>query len=153
MKMNTNTEKRVASLEPEFAKLVRKLLDLAYVNGLNAQIASGYRSPEEQDALYSVGRTRPGKIVTNAKRYQSAHNWKVAVDIFFLVNNKASWDRSMYFKLWNLAKGANLDKMGLEWAYNWKSFKEMPHFQLVGFDWREYCRNNYIDIKTLESKV
>lgn len=45
----------------------------------------GYRSPEEQAALYAIGRTKPGLIVTNCdgKKVKSQHNYSpsLAVDI------------------------------------------------------------------------
>lgn len=140
LKMNSNTEKRVAKLEPQFGKLVVKLLNLAYANGLNAQVSAGFRSKEEQDALYSVGRTRPGKVVTNAQAGQSAHNYGVAIDIFFLTpDGKADFSTPNYTKLDKLAKAAGIydEGVGMEWSGAWKSFKETAHWQVKGFDWRK----------------
>jgi peptidoglycan L-alanyl-D-glutamate endopeptidase CwlK len=106
------------------------LLELGYKNELNVQISCGYRSPEEQDALYSIGRTRPGKVVTNAKAGQSKHQKRIAVDLFFLDSEgKADFGTSLYKKLWTLAVRNGLDKQGLVWSGNWKTFKEMAHFE------------------------
>ncbi len=46
-------------------------------------ITQGFRSKAEQDALYAQGRTKKGKIVTNAKGsdYSSQHQWGIAFDI------------------------------------------------------------------------
>jgi len=79
--------------------------------------------------LYAQGRTAPGKIVTNAKAGDSWHNWRCAVDVVPLVNGKADWDGShpVWAEIGRLGKEA-----GLEWAGEWKSFKELAHFQYTG---------------------
>ena len=45
------------------AELIRKCAD----QGLQIKIGETLRTTAEQDALYAQGRTKPGKIVTNAK--------------------------------------------------------------------------------------
>ena len=35
--------------------------------GIYLIVTEGFRTKEQQDALYAKGRTKPGKIVTNAK--------------------------------------------------------------------------------------
>ena len=40
----------------------------------------GYRSPKQQDDLYSQGRTKPGPKVTNAMAWTSSHQFGLAVD-------------------------------------------------------------------------
>lgn len=78
------------------ADLVRRInLDLLYPPLLSKYLAllarcrdrgadyfaiSGYRSPDEQTALYLQGRTLPGPVVTNARAYRSLHNYGLAVD-------------------------------------------------------------------------
>ena len=94
-----------------------------------------YRSNQEQDALYACGRTKPGRIVTNCQGGYSMHNKTdangnpaaQAFDICILENGKPDWDVGN--PSWTIAGqiGVNL---GLDWAGNWKSFKEFPHFQL-----------------------
>lgn len=41
---------------------------------------SGFRSFQAQDLLYAQGRDAPGKIVTNARAGESAHNWGMGSD-------------------------------------------------------------------------
>lgn len=69
-------------------------------NLLEPKISCSYRSPEEQDALYAQGRTKAGKIVTNAKAYQSPHNFTPAqaFDFFFQKDGKAIWDDIKSYK-------------------------------------------------------
>lgn len=132
------TQERLDKLKPEFKALVEKLLDLGYANGNSPQISSGLRTPEEQNALYAKGRTEKGPKVTNARAWQSLHQYGIAVDLFFLVDGKADFTPSSYQLLWELACKAGLDRQGLTWSGNWTgSLKETAHFQLGRPDWRE----------------
>ena len=97
--------------------------------GIDLLVTSTYRDNESQDALYAQGRTKPGKIVTNAKAGQSWHNYRCAVDVVPIVAGKPRWDvkDEVWQKVGALGKAA-----GLEWAGDWKRFKEYPHFQYTG---------------------
>ena len=92
-------------------------------------VTSTYRDNESQDALYAQGRTTPGSIVTKAKGGQSFHNYRCAIDVVPLVNGKAVWDGAnpVWAKIGALGKLA-----GLDWAGDWKTFKELAHFQYTG---------------------
>lgn len=70
----------------------------------------GYRSIEEQNALYAQGRTKPGNIVTNAKRGQSNHNYGIAFDVAIWNGNTIVWDRD-WNKIGTIGKSC-----GLEWG-------------------------------------
>lgn len=92
------------------------------------------RSPERQTELYAQGRTKPGKIVTNAKAWGSAHQYGLAVDMCLIIDGKeASWDTVADHDRDGIADWmecvAVFDKYGWEWAGRWKSFREAPHFQ------------------------
>ena len=92
-------------------------------------ITSTYRDIESQDALYAQGRTAPGNIVTKAKGGQSFHNYRCAIDIVPLVSGKPVWNDTN--PIW--AKIGALGKLaGLDWAGDWKTFKELAHFQYTG---------------------
>ena len=90
-------------------------------------ITETYRSVKEQDALYAKGRTKDGKIVTNAKGkgYKSHHQWGIAFD--FCKNVKGhEYDDSAYFK--KVSKYAK--RLGLAWGGDWKSIKDVPHLYM-----------------------
>jgi peptidoglycan L-alanyl-D-glutamate endopeptidase CwlK len=107
---------------------VQKFLDLAKAEGIDLLVTSTYRDHESQNALYAQGRTAAGKIVTNAKAGQSFHNWRCAVDVVPIVNGKAVWnDNGTWARVGVIGKS-----VGLEWAGDWKRFKEFPHFQYTG---------------------
>lgn len=92
-----------------------------------------YRSSDEQDALYAQGRTKPGKVVTNARGGQSLHNYRLAFDIAFKdARGRIVWDVPHFRRFAAIAK-AN----GLAWGGDWRSFKDYPHFDPPGYTWRD----------------
>ena len=113
-------------LLPEVKERVEHFVALCADNGIDLLITSTYRDIESQDALYAQGRTTKGYVVTNSKGGESYHNYRVAVDVVPLVGGKPDWDTShpVWESVTMLGKQA-----GLEWAGDWKTFKEMAHFQ------------------------
>ena len=97
--------------------------------GIDLIVTSTYRDEESQNELYAQGRTKPGRIVTNAAGGQSFHNYRCAVDVVPVVNGKCDWDGS--HPVW--ADVGRIGKeSGLEWAGEWVHFKELAHFQYTG---------------------
>lgn len=156
------TQDRISKLHPsvrdEVTKIIEEINTKFLTGRAKVRIAQGLRTFAEQDALYAQGRTKPGKKVTNAKGGQSVHNYGFAVDIVLIIDGKeASWDTK---KDWDGDKVADWDecvkvfaKYGWSWGGNWTSFKDMPHFDKIGYsNWRllsKYKRDNngYIIIK------
>ncbi len=116
-------------LLPLVRQRVEKFIALCKQEGIDLLVTSTYRDNESQNALYAQGRTAPGRIVTNARAGQSWHNYRCAVDVVPLVNGKPNWNTKdpVWAKVGELGK-----KAGLEWAGDWKRFKEFPHFQYTG---------------------
>lgn len=121
--------RKLEDLIPPARDRVEDFLALCKHEGIDILVTSTYRDMESQNALYAQGRTTPGKIVTNAKPGDSFHNWRCAVDVVPLVNGKPVWDGSnpIWKRIGSLGKQA-----GLEWAGEWKTFKELAHFQYTG---------------------
>lgn len=116
-------------LVPPARSRVQAFLDAAKKQGIDLLVTSTYRDNASQDALYAQGRTTSGKIVTNAKAGQSWHNYRCAVDVVPIVAGKPRWD--VKDEVWQQV-GALGKAAGLEWAGDWKRFKEYPHFQYTG---------------------
>jgi len=97
-----------------------------------------YRSPAEQEALYAQGRSTSGRIVTNARPWRSAHQYRRAVDAIPIVNGKPDWSYAdinrdqVPDEHWWAVMVEEAEKLGLEWAGHWKSFREYVHFQDLG---------------------
>lgn len=127
--------------------------------GCRLRFAYVLRTDEEQDVLYSLGRTKInpdgksakkplGNIVTNAKGGQSIHNYALAFDIVLLYDKNG--DGVFETVSWDMVKDGDADgkadwieianffkSKGYEWGGDWKSFKDYPHFQKsFGFHWK-----------------
>lgn len=115
-------------LHPVVQEKARKFILAAKKEGIDVLVTSTYRDNESQNALYAQGRSKPGRIVTNARAGQSWHNFRCAFDVVPIVNGKAQWnDMRTFRRLGEIGK-----RVGLEWAGDWKSFKEYAHFQWTG---------------------
>lgn len=140
-------------LYPPFVSKIQQLLENCFKLNAEYYAYSGYRSYDEQAAIYAKGRTVPcvncvakglkdpkcGHFETKAPPGWSAHNYGFAVD-FALdgdLNKKGlqpDWDAKSYDLL---AKEA--EKLGLEAGQHWASFKDSPHIQVpltkLGIKW------------------
>lgn len=114
----------INTLDRYVAALTRRFLELTKQNNLDVRVYNTFRSWDEQDRLYSQGRTAPGSIVTNARGGDSYHNWGLAFDAAPYENGKISNDQAKYRKMGQLGQQA-----GLEWGGNFISIVDLPHFQ------------------------
>lgn len=115
-------------LHPWLNFKLTKLLDACEKKGIYLIVTEGFRTKAYQDELYAKGRTKPGKIVTNAKgsTYSSQHMWGIAFDIA-INDNKLLYDHATIKKVADIAKSSSI---GLGWGGDWKSFQDTPHFYL-----------------------
>ena len=127
--MNPSSENRLKKVHPELARRVRMVIDNLAKAGMQVEVVQGLRTVAEQDALFAQGRTKPGKVVTNARGGQSNHNYGIAVDVVPFADGKPNWDAPN--SIW-IAIGGEAEKVGLEWGGNWKKFLDRPHIQLPG---------------------
>src|SRR5699024_12775874 len=93
----SKSKKRVGNVHPVVWKYGEDLIRQAYKKGLYIMFSYGNRTAAQQNALYAPGRTKPGKIVTNARSGQSLHNYGVAFDMIITNRNgtSTSWDTSI----------------------------------------------------------
>lgn len=142
--------RNIADLSPamqvlynRFADRCRRDVELLKL-GVAVLLICTYRSKEEQDRTYAQGRTLPGKVVTNAKGGQSAHNAETpqgkpaaeAFDVVPLLHGKPMWadhddpaTPENELAIWQML-GAHGVAVGLKWYGSaGAKFKEYPHFQ------------------------
>ncbi|MDR7270646.1 hypothetical protein J2X20_003304 [Pelomonas saccharophila] len=118
-------DRDLARLHPAMRAKVEELLQLFAQQSLPFRVFEAYRSPERQNWLYEQGRTRPGGKVTNARAWESFHQYGLAVDFVLFENGQWSWDDSgpragHWRKLREL-----IDQVGLH-SLSW----EVPHAEL-----------------------
>lgn len=142
--MDQKTLERIKLLHPKIRAEVLNsyiLINQAFTKkGLCLRFSHTFRSLEEQKNLYSIGRSKPGKIVTNAKEGLSVHNYGLAFDIVILVDkdNNGSFETVSWDIKSDIDKNKTADwqevvdcfkKSGWTWGGNWKSFPDYPHFE------------------------
>ena len=132
--------RNVSQLHPRAQKKAVQLQQECLKAGIKIKIGECVRTVAEQNALYAKGRNGvPGPIVTKAKGtdYKSMHQWYIAFDVFLVMD--VDRDGSAKDDAFNNATGLFNKvgvigkKLGLEWGGDWKSIKDLPHFQLP--DW------------------
>jgi hypothetical protein len=116
----------IADLNPAFKSRLDPFLAALAKAGINANVISGYRSPELQSRLYAnyqarqAGRPLPfpqenqGAIA--APPWRSFHNYGLAADV--TPSNPADYSR-----MWSMAPQFGLTALGKQ---------DMPHFQMGG---------------------
>ena len=122
-------------LHPKLMGLAFQHRDMCEAAGIDLLIYCTFRSEAEQASLYAQGRTKPGKIVTYAKPGASKHNHmegaraaSLEYDCVPLIDGKPMWNPK--HESWQIV-GSIGKSLGLEWAGDWKRFKEYPHFQIT----------------------
>lgn len=138
MPADITTIGKIKSLHPKIREEVLEMYN--HVNekllgkGVRLRFTSTYRTPEEQNKLFNQ---KPK--VTNAKGWQSIHNYGLAFDIVMLYDNdgNGTFEEASYSQIKDHDKDKIADWMevtnyfkskGYEWGGDWK-FKDSPHFQ------------------------
>lgn len=128
----------LSDLHPIAREKALRWVDACKAEGVEVLVYCTYRSAEEQNELYKVGRTVKGegvspklpmgRTVTNARGGDSIHQYRCAWDAVPMVHGKPAWGDLGRYKI--MAKCAK--QLGIEWAGEWVSFKEQAHFQYTG---------------------
>src|SRR5574340_1073533 len=113
---------RIQTLQPSIQGLATSLVERAKAQGISLEIVQAYRSPDQQQALYTSGAG-----VTNAPALSSYHNYGLAFDVVpqDYISLK-DWNPSG--PLWAQI-GALGESLGLEWGGRWHK-PDRPHFQI-----------------------
>ncbi|WEZ09595.1 D-alanyl-D-alanine carboxypeptidase family protein [Priestia flexa] len=121
------SKKELQGVHSVVAAKAIELINKAHCEGIYVAITQGYRSVDEQNALYAQGRTKPGKKVTNAKGGQSIHNYGLAVDFcIFNKDKQPLWTVDDNWK--RVVKIA--EELGFESGLHWK-FYDPPHLEMT----------------------
>lgn len=133
----SKSAKKISDLDPVVQAVTTMLIERSFACGVPIVITQGLRTYEEQNKLYSQGRTKPGNIVTNARGGYSNHNFGLAVDFALLLPNGSSVS-------WNMNLDGNENKksdwdevvqiakdLGFSWGGDWFSFKDYPHLEMT----------------------
>jgi hypothetical protein len=97
----------------DVAKLINKATELGFV------VTGGelYRTPEQQQIHVRAGRS---------KTMNSIHLKRCAIDLNFFKDGKLTYDVAALRPVGDYWESLNPKN---QWGGNWKSFKDVPHFQ------------------------
>ncbi|MGN8647160.1 M15 family metallopeptidase [Gracilibacillus sp. HCP3S3_G5_1] len=122
-------------LHPIVEEKKEELIERAKDIGISVIITDGFRSVEEQDAIYQRGRETEGTIVTYAKGGESYHNYGLAIDFALQTDDdNIIWDleydgnqngESDWMEVVEIAK-----ELGFSWGGDFTRFKDYPHLQM-----------------------
>lgn len=125
----------ITGLHPVVAESEKLLVRKAARRGIEIVITHGFRSNEEQDALFNQGRSIAGNIVTNAQGGESYHNYGLAIDFALRTpEGDVVWDmerddngngQADWMEVVELAK-----ELGFTWGGDWANFPDYPHLQM-----------------------
>jgi RHS repeat-associated protein len=131
--LSQNNITHLNSLAPIVADKATTMISNLVNNGINIEIVSSFRTIEEQDSLYQIGRDENGNIipgqniVTNAKGGESYHNYGKAFDIeiYNVADGKLSKDWDFDGSNWQQTY-KEAEKQGFA---DGRSFNDPVHFE------------------------
>lgn len=130
---DSRSETAIATLVPKAQDAARQFLNASKLFPAVVKLLSGTRTYAEQNALFALGRTAKGRVVTNARGGSSNHNFGIAFDVGIF--NKGAYnegrteqDDQQYIDLAKLIK-QKLPGM-LAWGGDWKTILDRPHYEL-----------------------
>lgn len=114
-------------LSADFTQPVLRILGRLQERGYTFALLEGYRSSERQEMLADMG-----GHVTNARAFQSKHQFGLAVDLApvrdgrLVISEIDPWAMQAY-----VALGEEVEKAGFVWGGRW-SFKDYGHVEMGG---------------------
>jgi hypothetical protein len=124
-KFSLKSRQRMKGINPDLIEIAERALELSNVD-FGIPTYGGLRTASEQAQLYADGKSKADGY--DKKSYHQTGN---ALDVYAYVDWKASWSPE-HLALVAAAMLQAASELGihLEWGGHWKSFKDMPHFQL-----------------------
>ena len=120
------SERSIRSLQPRAQELARRFMRRLVYAGIPARVISGTRTYAEQEALYRKGRFgNPPPRVTKARGGHSNHNFGLAWDIGIFKDGSYLPASAMYRQAAEVGLAPEL-----EWGGQWRTFVDLPHYQL-----------------------
>lgn len=116
----------IDALTPETARKCHAFLLRSKAAGLDVFITETRRSSARQAALWAIGRTLPGRIVTSSKAGTGKHEFGLAFDIAFRGANLYPRDSKTWARLGSIGKAC-----GLTWGGDFKGVDSV-HFENNG---------------------
>ena len=118
-RLSTRSLSRLVGVHPDLVKVVKRAIELTPTDFM---VVEGLRTLQRQKELVAAGASR-----TLNSRHLTGH----AVDLAPVIGGKLRWDGPLFPPIAAAMKAAASELgVALEWGGDWRSFLDMPHFQL-----------------------
>ncbi len=129
-KLGKRSLKNLTGVNPILIEILNRALDISSnrKDGVDFTIVStaGVRTAEEQNKLFLKGYSK-----CDGYKNKSYHQSGNALDVVPYVNGGASWDEKELYKVAVcMLQAANDLNYKLEWGGFWKTFRDLPHYQI-----------------------
>lgn len=123
---------KLSGVHPELQVAVPKIIAAMAALGFEMRVTDGLRTLEQQQELFALGRTKPGRIVTRADGVRNPSNHQAkedglghAVDMTFWIDGAPSWADDLQWRLY----GEMAKALGLKWGGFW-THPDKPHIEM-----------------------
>tara|TARA_R110000782_G_scaffold259790_1_gene350521 strand:+ start:47 stop:439 length:393 start_codon:yes stop_codon:yes gene_type:complete len=127
-KLSTNSITNMAGIDDRLINVVELAITLTNID-FGVPSTGGYRSEDQQAKLFTSG-----KSMADGRTHKSYHQTGKAVDLFAIdpETGKGSWDE-LHLSLCATAmlQAAAELNIPLKWGGLFRSFTDMPHFELT----------------------
>ena len=124
--LGTNSMKNMEGIDDRLIDIVELAITISPID-FGVPSSGGFRSTQDQAELYASGKSK-----CDGSTNKSYHQTGKALDVFAYVDGKASWD-TLHLTTIATAMLQSASQLGteLQWAGLWRSWQDLPHFQVV----------------------
>lgn len=124
-KLSARSYERLKGVDNRIFNIIELALTISHID-FGIPSGGGLRNAAQQRIMFDGGSTK-----CDGTEIKSQHQSGLAFDIYAYVDGKASWDRGHLTQVAAaLLQAAALLGYPLTWGGLWKSWQDMPHFQL-----------------------
>jgi len=124
--LGTNSMKNMEGIDDRLIDIAELAIKLSPID-FGIPSTGGFRSTQDQAELYASGKSK-----CDGSTNKSYHQTGKALDVFAYVDGKASWD-TLHLTTIATAMLQSASQLGIElqWGGLWRSWQDLPHFQVV----------------------
>mgnify|MGYP006080605785 FL=1 len=124
-KLGSNSLNNRAGVDPRLIEISDRAIQISIID-FGIPSSGGLRTTKDQAALFTAGKSK-----ADGRTNKSYHQTGRALDVYAYVDGKASWDKLHLALIAAAMMQASAElNYKLSWGGLWKSFQDMPHFQL-----------------------
>jgi peptidoglycan L-alanyl-D-glutamate endopeptidase CwlK len=124
-KLGQNSLNNRTGVDPRLIEISDRAIQISIID-FGIPSSGGMRTVEDQAALFTAGKSK-----ADGRTHKSYHQTGRALDVYAYVDGKASWEKEhLAIIAVAMMQAANVLGYKLEWGGLFRSFTDMPHFQL-----------------------